>query len=236
LLANHGKRRLMNEPHVIAEVRGYDEFTAALRSWIRELGTNYECIGALAGLQDGYLNTLLASTPVKSFSRISLGATLGALCLKLLVAVDTERLDAMRPRYTARKRQAHADDVMPRKKSHHLRGNSQYMRILRQKGVLILSSQRRRQIARHAAAVRWRSDVSALNQIAVQRSNCPNMGERMRNLKLTLTVDAELRGILEEGAEREGRSISNVTRRLLDRAAREVVRAQRLEPQQEVAA
>ena len=58
----------------------------------------------------------------------------------------------------------------------------------------------------------------------------------MRNLKLTLTVDPELRGILEEGAEREGRSISNVTRRLLDRAAREVVRAQRLEPQQEVAA
>jgi hypothetical protein len=41
----------------------------------------------------------------------------------------------------------------------------------------------------------------------------------MRNLKLTLTIGANLRGILEEGA-REGRSISNFSRRLPDRTAR----------------
>jgi hypothetical protein len=43
----------------------------------------------------------------------------------------------------------------------------------------------------------------------------------VRNLKLTVIIDAELRGILAEGAEREGRSISSFSRRLLDRAARE---------------
>jgi hypothetical protein len=58
----------------------------------------------------------------------------------------------------------------------------------------------------------------------------------MRNLKLTLTVDAELRGILEEGAEREGRSISNYTRRLIDRAAREALRLEQAEQWPTVAA
>jgi hypothetical protein len=48
----------------------------------------------------------------------------------------------------------------------------------------------------------------------------------MRNIKLTLTVDPDLRGVLEAGAEREGRSISNYTRRLIERAAAEEVARQ----------
>jgi hypothetical protein len=56
----------------------------------------------------------------------------------------------------------------------------------------------------------------------------------MRNLKLTLTVDAELREILEEGAARDKRSVSNHSYRLLDRAAREeVARVARLEREAE---
>jgi hypothetical protein len=47
----------------------------------------------------------------------------------------------------------------------------------------------------------------------------------MRNLKITVVVDADLRAVLEAGAEREGRSVSNYSYRLLDRAARAVVRA-----------
>ena len=43
----------------------------------------------------------------------------------------------------------------------------------------------------------------------------------MKGLKLTLTVDPKLRGVLEEGAAREQRSISNYTRRLIERGARE---------------
>jgi hypothetical protein len=58
----------------------------------------------------------------------------------------------------------------------------------------------------------------------------------MRNLKLTLTVDSALRELLEEGAEREGRSVSNFSRRLLDRAARDAARGEQVEPRQTAAA
>jgi hypothetical protein len=157
----------MNDGRVIAEIRGYDEFTAALRAWIGELNTNYECIGELAGLQDRYLNTLLAKTPVRSFSRMSLGATLGALGLKILLAVDAEKFAEMRPRYLPRSNLGrHANDGMPRKEPHYLRGNSAYMRLLRHKGVLTLSPARRRALARHAARVRW---ANRGNGVASQR-------------------------------------------------------------------
>jgi hypothetical protein len=69
-------RAAMDEPNrVMATVTSYDEFVAAIRQWIGELGTNYECIGEIAGLPTNYLNTLLVSTPIRSFSRMSLAAT-----------------------------------------------------------------------------------------------------------------------------------------------------------------
>jgi hypothetical protein len=146
----------MTEPNrVIAEIRGYQEFTAALRQWIAELNTSYETIGELSGLQDGYLAKLLTTTPIRSFSRMSLGSTLGALGLKLLLVPDDAQLAAMRRRYVLKK---HADDGMPRKKSHYLRGDSAFMRLLRHRGVLTLSARRRRQIAKHAAVIRWRRE------------------------------------------------------------------------------
>jgi hypothetical protein len=43
----------------------------------------------------------------------------------------------------------------------------------------------------------------------------------MRKLKLTLTVDADLHGLLEKGAARDKRSLSNHAYRLLDHAVRE---------------
>ena len=80
------------------------------------------------------------------------------------------------------------------------------------------------------------SYASALTKIAAYGLVHPNMGELMRNLKLTVIVDPDLRGILEAGAEREGRSISNYTRRLIDRAAREAVRAEPIEQRETTAA
>jgi hypothetical protein len=58
----------------------------------------------------------------------------------------------------------------------------------------------------------------------------------MRSLKLSLTVDAALRELLEEGAAREQRSVSNFSRRLLDRAAREAVQPRPAEQRPTVAA
>jgi hypothetical protein len=157
----------MADDRVIAEIRTYEEFTAALRAWVRELGVSYETVGEIAGLQDGYLAKMISRTPVRSFSRMSLGSTLAALCLKLQVVVDTEKLVAMRSRYMVRKKQGgHADEGMPRKESHYLRGNSGDMSMLRHRGLLVISPRRRRQIARIAARERW---ANRGERIAVQR-------------------------------------------------------------------
>jgi hypothetical protein len=142
---------------IIATVVDYSGFVSAIRSWIAQVGVSYETVEHVSGIQPGYLTKLICSTPTRSFSRVSLGATLGALCLRLQLVVDEERLAQMQPRFTARKKQPHADDGMPRKKIHYLRGNSTYMSALRHKGVLILSPRRRRALARHAAAVRWKN-------------------------------------------------------------------------------
>jgi hypothetical protein len=50
----------------------------------------------------------------------------------------------------------------------------------------------------------------------------------MGKQQISITLDADLRGVLAENAEREGRSLANYARRLLDRAARE--EAMRAEP------
>jgi hypothetical protein len=147
----------MGEPHVIAEIREYGEFTAGIRKWILQVGTNYACVNDLAGLQDGYLHKLIAESPIRNFGPLSLGPTLGALGLKLLLVIDAERLAKMRSRYVARKKHAHADDLMPTKKVHYLRRNSEFMRLLRLRGVLKISPRRRRELARHAAKCRWRN-------------------------------------------------------------------------------
>jgi hypothetical protein len=46
-------------------------------------------------------------------------------------------------------------------------------------------------------------------------------GEHMVRNRLTVNLDDELRSILQEGAQREGRTMSAFSKRLLDRAARE---------------
>jgi hypothetical protein len=156
--AGGAERRLMSEQdRIIAHIREYGDFTAAIRKWITELDTNYACVNDLAGLQDGYLAKLIAKTPVRNFGPTSLSTVLGALCLKLILVVDTEKLEAMRPRYVPRKKHAHANDDMPTKRTHYLRKNSAFMSLLRQRGVLLISPQRRKQIARHAALIRWRN-------------------------------------------------------------------------------
>ena len=88
---------------VIAEIRSYDDFTLALRQWIAANNTTYESVNAIAGLQDGYLAKMIAATPVRSFSRISLGATLGPHGVKLLRVGDAAQLAAIPPPFTPRK-------------------------------------------------------------------------------------------------------------------------------------
>jgi hypothetical protein len=146
---------------VIATVTDYDGFVGAIRQWIAELGTTYESVGAEAGLQDGYLGTLLASTPVRSFSRVSLGSTLSALGLRLQLVVDAEQLARMKSRYTPRKKHA-VSGMQSRERPRFslFKGNPELARMLQARWMLKSTPRRRRQIARAAALARWRTGGS----------------------------------------------------------------------------
>jgi hypothetical protein len=140
---------------VVGEVRDYHQFTEVLRRWILELDTTYECIDEIAGLQDRYLSKLIQRSPVRNFGPTTLSPVLGALGLKLLLVIDTEKLAKLRPRYVPRRKHTHANDGMPTRRPQHLRKNSEFMRLLRHRGVLMIPPRRRRQIARIAARARW---------------------------------------------------------------------------------
>jgi hypothetical protein len=141
---------------IIATVTDYDGFTAALRKWIYELDTTYECVNDLAGLQSNYLVKLISRTPVRGFSRMSLSSTLGALCLRLQIVVDTEKLAKMKPRYVPRRKHACDDACNENRRS--LRFNANLAQIFAHRRALILPPARRKAIAQIAARARWRSE------------------------------------------------------------------------------
>jgi hypothetical protein len=148
----------MGEQRIIAEICTYDEFLLAVKSWIRRCGISYETAGAISGLQDGYLGTLLASTPARSFSRMSLNATLSALALRLLLVVDEERLRQMQPRFTPRRKNAVSGMHSRKKPGFSLfKGNPELAKALHARWMLQSSARTRRRIAKAAAMARWRN-------------------------------------------------------------------------------
>ena len=153
-------RELMGEPRVIAEISEYDEFTAAIRKCIYELDTNYECVEELSGIQDHYLAKLIAKSPVRGFGPATLGPTLGALGLKLLLAVDSEKLAKMRRRFTPRRK--HTSGAVLAEKKTPLRGNSELAALYAHRRALLQSPALRRQIARKAIRIRWERARAAL--------------------------------------------------------------------------
>jgi hypothetical protein len=89
---------------IIATVDDYQGFVAALRTRIAELGTTFGAVDDLAGIPDGYLSKCLVPKDIdpmltaRAFGRHSLGPVLGALGLKLIVAVDEEAAAKIMPR------------------------------------------------------------------------------------------------------------------------------------------
>jgi hypothetical protein len=135
------------------EVRDYAQLVRAIRTWIAELGTAGETIDDVAGLPLRYTMKLLAPVPVKGIGRTSLGPLLGALGLKLVVAVDHEVLARIRHRLIAR----HASSTMllaqgsPRKTPYlAFKDDPDLALVFRQRQLLGQSPRRRRRIARDA--------------------------------------------------------------------------------------
>ena len=143
-----------NETIVIAEIREYGDFTAAIRKWILELDTTYECIDEIAGLQDRYLSKLIQKSPVRNFGPGTLSCVLGALGVKLLLAIDTEQLAKLRPRYVPRRKHA-CGRMLAMKRHNSLRFNAKLAQLLAHRRTLLLTPSQRKEIARKAARLRW---------------------------------------------------------------------------------
>jgi hypothetical protein len=72
----------------LAVIHEYADLLSALRARAETLNVSRLEIDEAAGLQTGYCGKLLAQNPLRTLSRISLGAVLGALGLVLIVAED----------------------------------------------------------------------------------------------------------------------------------------------------
>lgn len=140
---------------VLGEAREYHELIAVLRKWMDGLGSTMEVVDEVAGLPTRYTSKIFAPIAIKTLGKVSLGATLGALGLKLLVAIDDEQLARIKHRLVARKNsRAHGrvDRI-----SLSLRDNPDLARLLQRRWVTATTPRQRRRWGRQGAQVRWGS-------------------------------------------------------------------------------
>jgi hypothetical protein len=140
----------MTEPRQIAVARDYAQLHAALRARADELGLSRDTIDRY-GLPRGYASTLLAPVPVKAIGRMSLGPLLGALGLMLIVVEDAELL-AQFAAAEKRRNEAHTHGGYSRGR---WRRNKAWARVMAARRMLVISPERRREIARKAIRARW---------------------------------------------------------------------------------
>jgi hypothetical protein len=86
----------------LAECRSYGELISAINTWILENGIAGEPLDELAGLPQKYSRKLLSPAPAKGLGPKSMGPLLGALGLKIIVAVDQEQFDRIKHRWNKR--------------------------------------------------------------------------------------------------------------------------------------
>lgn len=152
----------MIEPlgETLAEVRDYDQLHAALRARVDALGVTFETVDEVAGLPVRYSTKLLSPVQMKAIGKVSLGPLLGALGLKLIVAVDDEALARIAKRLVPRARSVgDAGETMPATKRKRKRsiwkGSSDWGRIMKARQLLVIPESKRKRIARTAARARW---------------------------------------------------------------------------------
>jgi len=92
--------------HALAEVRTWNDLHSALRARAESLDLSRESPDHLSGLHSGYSAKILAPNPIRNLGRVSLGALLGALGVKLVLTEDPAVLEKIRPRSTKRERKS----------------------------------------------------------------------------------------------------------------------------------
>jgi hypothetical protein len=92
-------------------ISDYNEFVAAVRDRVDEMGLTRHELDHQAGLQEGYSGKLLGPTQIRGFGKMTLGPTLGAIGCKLLLVEDPEQTAKMRARITPRQRPIHKQET-----------------------------------------------------------------------------------------------------------------------------
>jgi hypothetical protein len=179
----------MNEPRIVATVTDYPGLIAALRSWMQELGTTMESVDEVCGWQSRHVNKLLAPTMIKTLGRVSMGAVLGALGLKLIVAVDEPVLARMKrrlaqSRWPAKRAAVHRDKLMaeaaagvaqdahtgfiPACGKHHFAGDTEWGRKAQAARLAQMTAEARSRQARKAVNARWKAARRRLRDAAAE--------------------------------------------------------------------
>jgi hypothetical protein len=151
---------MADEPRVLANVVSYQDMLDALRSRVAELQIAGEAFDAYAGLPVGYLSKLIGPKPARRLGMISFQPVLAGLGLRLLVVEDaaaTARLKSrLKPRNASfvRTMPAAAGIVFTARMLKRIR------RLGGQARMAQLTPEQRRELARKAAAARWRKTWS----------------------------------------------------------------------------
>ena len=154
----------------IRSADGYAGLLAALRARAQALGVSRDQLSDIAGLPARYAGNLLALMPTKRFGATSLGPMLGALGTMLVLVEDEEMIARLSKRIGPRAVKAADAGVpmlakKPRRKRHHLKGASDWGRMMRARQILGQTYRGRRRIARAAARARWRKKGAGTGQV-----------------------------------------------------------------------
>jgi hypothetical protein len=91
------------EGRVLAVIENYDELWSAIRIRVDEMGMTRHELDHLSGMQEGYSGKVLGPAQIKKLGPESLGATLGAICCKLILFEDpdaTSKIKAIAQAYS----------------------------------------------------------------------------------------------------------------------------------------
>lgn len=144
----------------IAVCRTYADLHAALRARADELKLSRETLDQVAGFASGNISKILAPVPIITLGRVSLGYTLQALGLMLVVTEDADALAKYTSKATKRTEfavRAHAG--MPTRKRKRKRGfwagNSEWGKLMSARRYILNSPVKRKRSASNAAKARW---------------------------------------------------------------------------------
>ena len=147
-----------DEPRVIADVTSYEQMLAALRARVNELQLNGERFDEFAGLPRGYLSKLIGAKPIRRLGMTSFAPVLAGLGLRLLVIEDNAATERLKNKLPPRN-QSYVRSVAV-----HTNVTTRFLRKIGAKGGensrKFLGKRLVKQLARKAAAARWKNGAS----------------------------------------------------------------------------